>query len=384
MMKLDNCVVLSVGLNVRSIEKLNMTLNSMGESIVLVETATNPGVVLINFANADGAGRVDELFGRYPGVPFVGLTSRVLANESIHSISLPLDINELISCIHRLMPGSESTQTQSAQEKNTITDDRIARAMAAIDSMRVAEKLGNRKSEEANASSSTREINVVSDNLYFDSSIFLLGALESAIQQLADRDEVVFLNCRNSKMILVDRINHRIITDLSDSQIRNLVIAPLEPRCNFVTDLTFVDSVQLEKYGKARIGNARTFDLETFMWNLGVMTSKGRAPQSTSLSERVYLRRWPNISRLQQVKNGLRIIAYWARQPSSLEEISNTLNVPLADVLTVYTAATAAGLTGAAKRQADSLTTLNLNKNTERGIFNSFIGRLRKMYGEVA
>ena len=113
------------------------------------------------------------------------------------------------------------------------------------------------------------------------------------------------------------------------------------------------------------------------MWRLGATTSRGRLPQDTTAEERLYLRRWPNLTRTGYSDNEMRIIAYWVRQPGSVAEIACALGLPLQEVATVYSAAMAAGLAGKARRDADGVWEApEVTAPAERGLFSSILKRL--------
>jgi hypothetical protein len=130
---------------------------------------------------------------------------------------------------------------------------------------------------------------------------------------------------------------------------------------------------------------------EVFMWSLGAMTSRGRLPDDVKADDRVYLRRWPSMTRFPYSDNDMRIVAYWVRQASSLQEIAQALGVPERDVFNVYTAAHAAGLAGKVRREVDGIWEAPVvAEHSERGLFSSIMQRLlqrksaRQVEGQAA
>ncbi len=101
-------------------------------------------------------------------------------------------------------------------------------------------------------------------------------------------------------------------------------------------------------------------DLEAFLWKLALYTYAGLLPEGTNVNELLYLRYWPNLTRLEQIPNGMRIASLWCRQPVSLANLIGKLHIPQKQVFAFYVAASTIGLAGPATRQADSMLTPSL------------------------
>jgi hypothetical protein len=91
------------------------------------------------------------------------------------------------------------------------------------------------------------------------------------------------------------------------------------------------------------------------IWDLALRTSRGRVPEGTDLSVAHYLQSWPNFTRLPRTPQGMRIASLWVENPRTLDDIALNLGIEQADVYSFYSAATAIGLSGPAKRQVDKL-----------------------------
>lgn len=101
-------------------------------------------------------------------------------------------------------------------------------------------------------------------------------------------------------------------------------------------------------------------ELEAFLWKLALYTYRGLLPEGTNVQEPVYLRYWPNLTRLEPVPNGMRIASLWCRQPVSLASLIGMLKIPQKQVFAFYVAANTIGLAGPATRQADGMLTASL------------------------
>ncbi len=123
-------------------------------------------------------------------------------------------------------------------------------------------------------------------------------------------------------------------------------------------------SRRLLRPGEARVSSASHDDgmtgahehgHEAFLWKLALWTYRGRLPEATRLQERVYLKHWPNLTRLLEVPDAMRICALWSAQAMPLVETAAALHMPQRQVFALYAAAHVLGLAGQAKRAADHL-----------------------------
>lgn len=120
--------------------------------------------------------------------------------------------------------------------------------------------------------------------------------------------------------------------------------------------------------------------LEALLWKMALWTYKGRLPAGTSVKERVYLRRWPNLPRLLEVPDAMRISALLVEQPLALPRVAEALQIPQRHVFAFYGAAQAAGLANHAKREADNLlASVPPRKHVERSFINRVVGRLKRL-----
>jgi len=121
---------------------------------------------------------------------------------------------------------------------------------------------------------------------------------------------------------------------------------------------------------------------EAFLWQVALWTYRGRLPSGTAVHGRVYLTRWPNLTRLAEIPHALRIAALWLAQPVSLAFTVDMLGIPQRYVFAFYGAAHAAGLAGQARRAADHLFESELGMRAEsRHLLAGVAARLRGLVG---
>jgi hypothetical protein len=94
----------------------------------------------------------------------------------------------------------------------------------------------------------------------------------------------------------------------------------------------------------ARQHEGDILDLEGFIWVTSLLTAQGRLSRSVDVNKRIALKHWPNMTRLEQFPQVMRIAALWGQRPGTLFEIAKALDIPQRYVFSFYTAASALNL----------------------------------------
>ena len=119
-------------------------------------------------------------------------------------------------------------------------------------------------------------------------------------------------------------------------------------------------------------------ETELILWRAACATYRGKLPAGTDPTLRVYLGRWPNLTRVLEIPNAVRIAALWAEQRLSLAFTAEILKIPQRYVFAFYGAAHAAGICGPVKRSEDVIVAeAQIEPNSRRGLFAKILGRLR-------
>jgi hypothetical protein len=163
--------------------------------------------------------------------------------------------------------------------------------------------------------------------------------------------------------------HQRVLVDAGDRQLR--------PYCT-LPDATLEVDLQLHDYEKPTTGR-KEYTLYSFVWQLALWASRGRLPAGTSLSQPIYLRRWPNFSRLVVTPHALAIAALWTKQPRSLIDTAVSLNIPQRYVFAFYSAASAVQLAGETRRAVDTfIAPPAIERPLNRGLFSRLLNTLRR------
>lgn len=371
--------VTTLGLDARCEQILEYAFRKRGDGLCCLSSTGQADIALIDSEHRDA----DTLFSNFrkanPNLPVIGICREKSDLPLTAQIGKPVDINVLFEVVKEIM--SNATKP----DKSRITEDKVAQAMKALENKNIAKSLNKRAEESQPKTATRRAMPTKNDEMCFNPERFLLGAVLSARAQAGATNQIAALTCWGDKTIIIDPAQDRISSNLNDNQIRNLAIAPVDDNLSSPIHTQFfsVNAVNPELDKQLKTDGLRQFAQEVFLWNLGLLTCRGRIPAECTISDRQYLRRWPNLTRVIVPNNAMRIIAFWRQQPCSLMEIKEQLDIPFQDVFTLFSAAYAAGLAGEAKRQSDQfLGVLNLEEHKKRGLMRSILGRLRGQKSE--
>lgn len=343
----------------RTRQSMALVLSHRADAEFALTDVESADIAVLDLDHENAPQAFQAIHARHPALRAIGLTARPeLAHADILVLRKPVSAGRLLEAIQRLA----GVETQATK------------VLAAAAASSLGARTGNvrRRAEPAA---------VTHERSDFDPNAYLLGALLEAAAEAGRRGAVAVVSFYGDRVILVDPQAGVVQTNLSASQARAFALSAIEGGADASTaaglrrpEVEYVTRAEAESRYR---GKVYSVPQETFMWSLGAMTSRGRLPAGVRTDERLYLRRWPNMTRFPHSDNDMRIIAYWVRQATSLDEIAVTLGVPEREVYAVYAAAHAAGLAGRARREVDGIWEApQVAAHQERGLFSSILKRL--------
>ncbi|MBL4621067.1 MAG: hypothetical protein JKY89_01590 [Immundisolibacteraceae bacterium] len=129
-------------------------------------------------------------------------------------------------------------------------------------------------------------------------------------------------------------------------------------------------------------GDGFEINIDALKWKATEVMAAGKTPPGLDLhADRVYIRSWPNFSRLPHSDDELRIAALWLTHPMSLIATATSLQITLEKVNSFYAAADAAGLLGVLFRETDSGEHKVIQLPETTNPTNSFIDKIKSLFG---
>lgn len=202
---------------------------------------------------------------------------------------------------------------------------------------------------------------------------YFQGYIQSAIKTCQERGENLQLHSGWRPLVLFAQ-TREVWLDADDKQLKAFASLKLESALGNKISLTAFKP-ELSTLAEAP---EKFQSMESFIWKLACWTSKGRYPNSINIEQPVYLKNWPNFTRLLVTPHAMRIAALMVRQPRTLAEVASVLNIKPQYVFVFISAACAVGLAGQAKRAADLLVQPDAIKPSQKqSLFGRIISRLR-------
>lgn len=176
------------------------------------------------------------------------------------------------------------------------------------------------------------------------------------------------------RTIVIDPVTRTISYEVSLSQLRSLCIVPVKVGEVFIETL----SSRGDRPDVIDPGRWHKEPLDGFLWRIALWTSRGRVPEHCDLRAQVFIKHWPDMTRLQASPHALRIAALWVKRPYGLLQTAKLLGIPQRFVFAFYSAAWAIDLAGQGRRQSDQLVETDPPPPSPRkGLLGRILSRLR-------
>lgn len=188
---------------------------------------------------------------------------------------------------------------------------------------------------------------------------YLQGYLQSACKLALTKGYALRLNT-GWKPIIIFPKTREVWVDANDHQLRSFCLVPVHS----IGELGFADTeggimtvspASTTKQKDDHFDPAKLQRMDALLWKVALWTSAGRVPEDIDLHQPVYLRHWPNFTRLLVFPNALRIAALLSQQPRSLLDVAETLKVRQQYVFAFFSAARALGLADQTSRRSETL-----------------------------
>ncbi len=208
---------------------------------------------------------------------------------------------------------------------------------------------------------------------YYNPKEFFQGYVDSAFKVSRSKGQVRQLNSGWNPLIIFPQTDE-VWLDVDESQLRafaGLAINKTLGEKMTVTPLP-QDSVNSERALEG------FYSMDAFMWKIACWASKGRYPVTIDIKQPVYIKHWPNFTRLLVTPHALRIAALLVQGPRTLDNVAEVLNIKPQYVFVFISAASALGLAGQVKREADVLVqSPEVKSNKNKGLLSRILSVLR-------
>ncbi len=213
------------------------------------------------------------------------------------------------------------------------------------------------------------------NNASYDPNEYFQGKFQSALMISREKNQPLLIRSNWCPIVLIPDTKEVWLKAL-DSEINTFAEIKLKHKTMEIkVSIAPVDPEKLNL--KAALDNYQNMD--AFLWKLAIWTSKGRYPRAIDYQLPVYLKEWPNFTRLFITPHAIRIAALLIKGPRTMQNVAEMLDIKPKYVFVFISAAYAVGLAGQAKRVSDSLVqSEGIKPNKGQGLFGRILNRLRK------
>ncbi|WMP15685.1 hypothetical protein [Thiothrix lacustris] len=220
------------------------------------------------------------------------------------------------------------------------------------------------------------DVQASSDIALFTPENYLLASVLDALRQAQEVQQTLHLklSAQHYALLMPKQGLAFCTLDTRSEEFRTLCNNPVQTG-QFA--LHIPDAKELEQMEPPTQGdpNALLLDLEAFVWVSSLLTARGRLGRGVDIEQKIVLKYWPNLTRLEQFPHIMRIAALWNQRPANVLEIAKALNIPQRYVFAFHTAATALNLFEMDQNKLN-IREKEKPKQENRGFFSRFLKRL--------
>lgn len=350
------------GMDERSTHRLVTVFKMVYKGECVPEEIVKANTVIVDLNNDSYETEWKQFREAFPDKPAIIMADAPIDIEDCPFVSKPAKLPELLEAI-------KSTSNIKVVSNLSLSSDNKTH--------QVADSLFEKTSKQS-ASNNTANPKRKNDDIYYRPGKFLQGKVTEAVKKANKNKESVFIRCWSDRWIIISPGSEYILENIKDSQLRKVGI-------DYIDDEVIYREEPLSDAQIAEMSNTPTDEVKStpiykFVWDVTVRTAKGRIPEGTSLDDLYILQRWPNLTRLARIPNSMRISAFWVDQAQSINNVRKCLDIPLEDVLTFFSAASASGSLTLAKRKEDKLVTPEVvtTEKKKQGILSAIMKKITK------
>jgi hypothetical protein len=384
--------------NPRTFNMLEFVLQQHGKGRFELSRGNRPDLVVVDFDKSDVLTAFRKFRGRFPEIPAVLLLNlpdeyETLPNEvrigAEYLLLKPFAAKEFISKINECLGGISdppdqinSTRGASANgNESPLTGVKsIAHESSSSDSkatLELSRKIvsGPDRTVPLQTSASNQVARPANRQRTWEAleneDMAYSFALESDIDMSDDAAVAgIWLNTDNKllgylKSAISQQTTAQTSICLSAGDGLNIFISPYARKVAVAGENVNLSDIARQEFSNRKISLSENvmpgknvlfqLEMEAFLWKLALYTYRGYLPEGINVNKPVYLKYWPNLTRLEPTPNAMRIASLLCRQPVALAFIVRILNIPQRHVFNFFAAANAIGYAGPAVREVDNM-----------------------------
>lgn len=385
--RLDAIKVALYGMDPRSYKTLALYLKGPCRGIAEVVADQDAQIDIIDADYPTAGDILDRCRQQNPDRPIVLLSLQTLKIADTHFIQKPVTVEKLTAVLTRLIPPKKQLPETEPLNKGTsiaVHDQTVQPQPQAIIPDRMSKPVEKKRSVfETNEGGYTAFLGHVSDidfsdpsklsNASFDPKRYLLSYVLSAYKVATHQGCAQQLNSM-WKPLLIFPEARKIWLDADDKQLR--VFAGMEQTKLFASNISLTPIGQdISQFERA---SDKFQDMDAFIWKLSLWSSKGRFPEYIDPNSPVFLKNWPNFTRLMLIPEAMRMAALLINSPRAPLEMVQVLHIRPQYVFAFISACHSLGILEKGQRHVDFIVEPDLPKpNKKQSLLGKILHKLR-------
>jgi len=374
------------GMDPRSFKTMQLFLKGPCRAIAEVVDEADAEIDIIDADFACAGEILENRRQKTPQRPIVLLSLQTLKIENTYFVPKPVNAQQLTVVLSQLGSPKKKHPTVAIAEQPTQVESIVKPSISkTVDVNPLPEKTKPKRSTfQDNEGGYTSFLGTLLDidfndaeqlpKASFDPKSYFLSYVLSAIKVAAHHGNAHQLNSIWTPLLIFPE-TRQIWLDADDKQLR--AFAGIEQSKMFAGNISLIP-LDLETTAVAENDKGKFQDLDAFIWKLALWTSKGRFPIDINPAMPVYLKHWPNYTRLLLIPDAMRMAALLIDGPRAPLDMAKVLQVKPHYVFAFVSACQSLGILAQAKRQSDALVMPEPPKpNKKQSLFSKILHKLR-------
>ena len=351
----------------RSESRLRIIFKMVYKNQCYITDISKSDVVILNVEKENPYDLIKDFSAKFENKAFILLADEMINIDNIRCVIRPIKLPDLLDSLKNPTKPNPSQDSIQKVESSKIADNKNYSLPA------------NKNKER---SKETKEM-PVSKNSYYDPQKFLQGKVANAIEKANRLNKTVFLRCWSHRWILISPSSDFLVENIKERQLTSLGLINTENNQDIIFKEESFAQDHMSTMSETPVKDVKATPIDKFIWDIAARTARGRLPCGESPDDIYILKRWPNLTRISQIPNSMKISAFWVDQPQTINNIASSLNIPIKDVFTFFSAGYANGLIKKAKRKQDKLIKPEILETTKkkRGLFSAILRKLTNISG---
>ncbi len=388
------------GMDDRSYKMMNHYLQGPCKGIAVVVEESEADIDIIDADCSNARDILESRRAKATDRPIILLSLEPLSIAGTVYVKKPVTSEDLIPALKGLSTRVEADNKQKREEVAEVSPPKVDKASLTSETNVVTEKKSAPKErtvdlKEKKKVSKHRTAKDLTDDVLpaylgyvsgidfsdteqvlhasFNSKAYFLGYLQYAMKVAKDKGRVVKLNTSWNPLIIFPETDE-IWLNSEEMQLRAFSGIEITKLSESKMTISSVDSRKLSCNDKAEC----FFNYNEFVWKVAIWTSKGRYPNSIDIHRPVFLKQWPNFTRLLITPHAVQIAALLAAEPRTLLDVIETLKIKPEYVFVFISAAHATGIIGQSQRISDELIApAEIEQPKTKNLLGRILGKLR-------